>query len=191
MTSQLKSSYNRNQHYNVSHQLQNDKSEDYESNQYVKKQSTFGKIINKFKHLPNKIFTARQVRENKEFKETKLFQEGNDFVHMSRNFKNKISGEEIIQEISIKGSKQYNNYDYDANLSISEFSQKNKIENTQRNTQKYKSKKKCRYGSNCRNKKCKFNHSNNNHSNNNQIQQKFHENNFCFDENFATSFFST
>ena len=160
-----------------------------------KKQSTFGKIMNKFKKFPSKILTAKQVRENKDFKETKQFQEGNDFIRISKNLKNKKSGEEITQEISIKGGITNNQYDYDTFFESEQLPKEYKNWNSQNNTKKYKSKKKCRYGLKCRNKKnCKFNHDNNDyyHQNNNKQLENYHQNNnqFIFDDNFAATFFS-
>ena len=172
----------------------------YQSNR--KKTSIFGKMMNKFKKYPSKILTAKQIRENKDFKETKRFQEGNNFIHISKNLKNKISGEEITQEVRIKGGTTNYQSDYDDFFESEQLPKENKNWNFQnKKKKKYKSKKKCRYGLKCRNKKnCKFNHdndnnndnNNNNNNNNNQHLQNYHQKNnqFFFDDNFAATFFS-
>jgi|TARA_B100001971_G_scaffold214924_1_gene255524 hypothetical protein len=175
----------------------------YQSNR--KKTSIFGKMMNKFKKYPSKILTAKQIRENKDFKETKRFQEGNNFIHISKNLKNKISGEEITQEVRIKGGTTNYQSDYDDFFESEQLPKENKNKNKNKNwnfqnkkKKKYKSKKKCRYGLKCRNKKnCKFNHDNDNNNddnnnNNNQHLQNYHQKNnqFFFDDNFAATFFS-
>jgi hypothetical protein len=211
-------SYKHQDKYKVSKNVFNIKKEDnnnnYKSNE--KRQSTFGKIMKKFKKFPSKILTAKQIRENKDFKETRHFQEGNNFIHISKNLKNKKSGEEITQEVRIKGGTSNNQYDYDNFFESEQLPKENKNWNFQNKNTKYKSKKKCRYGLKCRNKKkCKFNHDNDNnqqlqnyhqnnyhqnnnqqlqnyHQNNNQQLQNYHQNNdkFFFDDNFAATFFS-
>lgn len=177
----------------------------YQTDEKDEKKGFFGKMVNKFKKFPSKILTAKQTRENDNFKETKNYQEGNDFIYISKNLKNKKTGEEITQEFSIKGGTTNNQSNYDKFLKSEQLQKKNwNSKNKKKN--KYKSKKKCRYGQNCRNKKnCKFNHDydqNNNQQlqnynrnrnrNNNQQLQNYHQNNnkFVFDDNFATTFFS-
>jgi len=180
-------SYKHQDKYKVSKNVFNIKKEgnnnNYKSNE--KRQSTFGKIMNKFKKFPSKILTAKQIRENKDFKETRHFQEGNNFIHISKNFKNKKSGEEITQEVRIKGGTSNNQYDYDNFFESKQLPKENKNKNWnfQNKNTKYKSKKKCRYGLKCRNKKkCKFNHDNDNnylqnyHQNDNQQLQNYHQN---------------
>jgi len=198
--------YKNKDRYKISRFDNDSVKEDKNNYQSDKKKTTiFGKMMNKFKKFPSKILTAKQVRENKDFKETKQFQEGNDFIHISKNLKNKKSGEEITQEFRIKGGTTNYQSDYDNFWESEQLPKENKNWNFQnKKKKKYKSKKKCRYGLKCRNKKnCKFNHDNDNNNNNNnnnnyyqqnnnQQLQNYHQKNnqFIFDDNFAATFFS-
>jgi hypothetical protein len=184
-------SYKHKDRYKVSRNVFNLEEEEEDKNNYQfneKKKTTFGKMMNKFKNFSGKVLTAKQIRENKDFKETKHFQEGNNFIHISKNLKNKKSGAEITQEVRIKGGTTNNQYNYDNFLESEQLPKKNW--NSQNKKKKeYKSKKKCRYGLKCRNKKnCKFNHDNDY----NQPLQNYQQNNdkFFFDDNFAATFFS-
>ena len=125
-------------------------------NSLTKNTSFLGKVMSKFKKYTHKIFTAEEIKENDEYKQTKTYSEGNDFTFMSNKFKNKKTGETITNTFKVNGynKKRINhNHNYNHN-----HNNKNKMyHHTHKKIRKickyYHKNGYCKYGS-----KCKFRH---------------------------------
>tara|TARA_B100000378_G_C17964804_1_gene384833 strand:- start:370 stop:843 length:474 start_codon:yes stop_codon:yes gene_type:complete len=126
-------------------------------NSLTKNTSFLGKVMSKFKKYTHKIFTAEEIKENDEFKQTKTYSEGNDFTFMSKKIKNKKTGETITNTFKVNGyNKKMINHNHNHNYNHNNNNNK-MYHHTHKKIRKickyYHKNGYCKYGS-----KCKFRH---------------------------------
>ena len=124
----------------------------------VENTSFFGKVMSKFKKFTHKIFTAEEIKENDEFKQTKTYSEGNDFTFMSKKLKNKKTGETITNTFKVNGyNKKMINHNHNHNHNYNHNNNNKMYHHTHKKIRKickyYHKNGYCKYGS-----KCKFRH---------------------------------